>query len=341
MIFDEHNLPADFDDLSKHAPLLERTRFKGEGFIVPENYFDDLAERIITIASLSNTTDRRQPTADSFFTPGGYFEKLTDEILAVAKLSDLKTGESFEIPNSYFNELDETIHTKLALDNLKQDEGFDVPENYFENFSDKILSHVAMDEMSKGPDADVPPGYFDTLADRVAARIAEEEGETEKTAERGRVIVFAEVLKRYARPLSAAASVALIVSVAIWFFNREKKEVLIADTKPVKQNIQPVIPAPKRDTVNMIIQPQNEIVAEPKKINKRKPPVNQEEQPVVNEIDRKDVLEQLYLLDESMVADYITDQHAQLNSTPQEESLNNEMLNYLLDHNADPSDINK
>jgi hypothetical protein len=369
--FDEINLPADFDDLSKHAPLLEKIRFKGEGFVVPENYFEEagelsvsssqlaavggrqsesgfivpgnyfeeLAERIIAIASLSSTADRGPQTADCFSVPEGYFEKLTDQILAVAQLSDLKTGETFEIPQSYFNELDETINTKLALDNLKQDEGFGVPENYFENFSEKILAHVAVDELGKGSDADVPQGYFDTLADRISARIAEEEGtQTVKTAERGRIIVFAEVLKRYARPVSVAASVALIISVSIWFFNRGEDTDKIVHVDPPKKNVQPVIPTPKKDSAIISVQQEN-IAQQPKRI-KKDPTVNQQEQPVVKEVDSKDVLEQLYLLDENMVADYITDKDAELNATPQE-LLNDEMLNYLLENGADPSDINK
>lgn len=370
--FNEYNLPADFDDLSKHAPLLEKIRAKGDGFVVPvdyfaeaeqlsvagcqlsaisgrqsaagfvvpENYFDELAERIIAVASLSSLGDRGQPTADCFSVPEGYFEKLTDEILAVAKLSDLKTGESFEVPDSYFNELDETINTKLALDNLKQDEGFGVPENYFENFSDKILSQVAMDELAKGSDADVPPGYFDTLADRISARIAEEEGaETGKAAERGRIIVFAEVLKRYARPISMAASVALIVSVAVWFFNREEQKVEIAGNKPVKENTRPVVPAPQKDSVQIIIQPKEAIAAQPE-IKKPKP-VNPGQQPVVKEIDSKDILAQVDQLDESMVADYFSEVNMEVDLPQQEESLNTEMLNYLLDNNMEPSDINK
>jgi hypothetical protein len=359
----EHNLPADFDDLSKHAPLLEKIRVKGEGFVVPdgyfeeavslaeslsavggflvpENYFEELAERILAIVSLSNTTDRQLPSADCFSFPEKYFEDLTDKILDAAKLSDLKTGESFEVPASYFNELDETINTKLALDNLKQDEGFDVPRNYFENFADKILTHVAVDELDKGSDADVPPAYFDTLADRIAARIAEEEEiEPEEVAERRRIIVFAEVLKRYARPISIAASVTLIIGVSIWFFNRGEKvdENRFAKTTP-KQNVLPVIPAPKKDSVSITVQPQNNIAAQPE-IKKHKR-VNHEEQKIVKEADKKDVMEQLDLLDESTIADYLSDNNIDINAAPQEKSVNDEMLNYLL-NNVDPSDINK
>lgn len=377
--FNEYNLPADFDDLSKHAPLLEKIRAKGDGFVlpenyfhtsaeeittiakltdnrqpttdngftVPENYFDELAERIIAIVQLSSADNRQLTTDNSFTVPEGYFEKLTDEIIAVAQLADLKS-ESFRIPDSYFNELDETIATKIALDNLKQDEGFTVPENYFDKFTDKILTQISVNELNKSSHvsslkshvsgADVPAGYFDTLADRIAERIADEEGvETGKTVERGRIIVFAEVLKRYARPISVAASVTLILSLGIWFFNRGGEKVEFVDVKRPKENIQPVIPTPKKDSVIITVQPENNIAVQPK-IKKQKPPVNLNEEVAVKAPDSEDILEQLYLLDENTVADYIIE-NPEVETPVQEESLNEEMMQYLLDTNLDPSDI--
>lgn len=347
--FNEHNLPANFDDLSNHAPLLEKLRAKGDGFVVPENYFSAFGEMSVVRCQLSVVGKENS----GFTVPENYFDDLAERIIAIVNLSNtdnrqltsdhrkLTTG-AFEIPAGYFEELDETIRTKLSLDNLKQDEGFAVPGNYFDKFSDKILTQVAVDELGKGSDADVPPGYFDSLADRISARISEEEGiEPEQAEERGRIIVFAEVLKRYARPVSVAASVALLIAVSIWFFNRGEEKVEIAKVNPPKQNIQPVIPTPKKDSVNSVIQPQDNIAIQPKINKKKKQQVNREQQPVVKEVSSKDVLEQLYLLDENTVADYISDQHPEFVSAPQEESLNEEMLNYLLDNNADPSDINK
>lgn len=345
--FNEHNLPADFDDLSKHAPLLEKIRAKGDGYVVPENYFSDSAELSVAGCQLS-VVGKENP---GFTVPENYFEELAERIIAIVNLSTTDdrqpttdcgkpTTVPFEIPADYFNELNETIRTKLSLDNLKQDEGFFIPGNYFEKFADKILTQVAVDEPGKGSDTDVPTGYFDTLADRISSRISEEEDiEPIKAAERGRIIVFADVLKRYARPVSAAASVTLLIAVSIWFFNRKETKVEIAKVNP-QQNIQPVIPAPKKDSATTVIQPQDNIAIQPKN-NKKQKRINQDQQPVVKEVSSQDVLEQLYLLDENMVADYITDQNPEFVSTPQEESLNEEMLNYLLDNDADPSDINK
>ncbi|MEO5642505.1 MAG: hypothetical protein ABIQ40_14135 [Bacteroidia bacterium] len=343
--FDDINLPADFDDLSKHAPLLEKIRAKGEGFVVPEEYFGESA----TLTVISNCRLSVVCKENSGLTvPENYFEKLAENIIAIAGLSSAYNGqlttdnrkltiEPFKIPDDYFEEMDETIRTKLSLDNLKQDEGFAVPSAYFESFSNKIITHVAVDELGKGSDAEVPPGYFDTLADKISACIAEEEG-TIPTKEHGKIIVFAEIMKRYARPVSVAASVALLVAVSIWFFNRGEEKIEMAKINPPQQNIQPVIPLPTKDSV-VVIKTQENIVVQPK-IKKHKQ-LNQQQQEIVKEVSSGDVLEQLDLLDENIVADFVANQNPEIVSPTQDQTLNEEMLNYLLENGTDPSDINK
>ena len=85
MTTDEHNLPADFDDLSKHAPLLEKIRAKGDGFVVPENYFADAGELSMVSGHLSVVSGRQ--SAAGFVVPENYFEELAERIIAVASLS--------------------------------------------------------------------------------------------------------------------------------------------------------------------------------------------------------------------------------------------------------------
>ena len=364
-INDDINLPADFDDLSKHAPLLDSLRAKGDGFavpenyfsesaellnskinlppadgfVVPENYFEDSAEKIISICRLYDLKAR------PFEVPPGYFEELTAQIESIIALNDSTDKNSFTVPENYFSELDSTIKTKIALDNLKQDEGFAVPENYFDKFTAKIESRIAVDDLKNGSDADVPPGYFDTLADKIAARIAEGNPSTLRQAqgseskdeviERGRIIVFAEVLKRYAKPVSIAAGLALILGVSIWFFthsnNQPVKDNFAAN--PAKTNAIPVIPAPKKDSA-IIPQEQPKQIAMKKPKIKKGPEVNHPQEPVVKEIDKKDLLEQLDLIDENTIADYVNETKPEVNEPVQDESLKNEMLNYL-----DPTDI--
>ena len=372
--FNDINLPADFDDLSKHAPLLEKLRGKGDGFVVPgnyfsdaaelsvnttqllgkvgtesgfsvpENYFEELAERIISVSQLMALKN------DSSFTvPEGYFEKLTDEIVSLVNLSSLKNLETFDVPEGYFSELDETLKTSIALDNLKQDEGFTVPEGYFGKLGDSILSRIAVEELNTGSDSDVPEGYFDTLADRIADRIAKEEkGDKDKNVERGRIIVFAEVLKRYARPASIAASIALVIGVSIWFFNRSNgisvdKNPIVKNIPQPKQQLQPnVIPQPKQDS---LVAP-NQIIASTNIDSSSKPvkhisyhPVNPAPQVVVkdqnNKVDKNDVMDQVDLIDVNAIADYVSAQPTEMKNQD-DKFLNESMKEYLLNDDADP-----
>lgn len=365
--YNEHNLPADFDDLSKHAPLLDKLRREAvsgqrsavdgrdAGFIVPENYFDELTERIVSIVNLTSRDADFNAVDNSFPLPENYFEELNDRINAIITLSDTAdhrplTADSFPIPEEYFNELDETLNTKLALDNLRQDDGFEIPEGYFEKLSGKILSHIAVGELNQGSDNDVPSGYFDRLADRISERIAEEEsifadsektGEAdnnEKNIERGRIIVFAEVLKRYSRPLSIAASVTLLISVSTWFFNRGNtiQSDHIAKYVQPKQKFTPVIPLIQ--IPDFVITPGTDKIAV---IDHPKHSLNHQEEKGVKEVNKKDIMEQLDILDESVVADYVSTQNPEIKIVQQEEYLNDQMLNYILDNNIDASDINK
>ncbi len=380
--FDDMNLPADFDDLSKHAPLLEKLRGKGDGFVVPgeyfeemnsvvgcrllvrqsdgltvpENYFEELAERIISVAGCRLSVGQ----LDGFTVPEGYFEKLVDEIESLAYLHNTTYTEQpttdnpeqptngFSVPENYFADLDATLNTRLALDNLKQDEGFTVPEGYFEKLTEKVMSQASTDAMATGSDADVPEGYFDTLADRVAARIAEEEdGAQEETQERSRIIVFAEVIKRYARPVALAASAALLIGVSIWFLNREDKmEQGLADKNsvPKTQPVQPVVPQ-SIDTA--VVQPQQPVVqpdvlaqADTMNVKRKKPknvaPLNLPPDQVV-QVEKQDVMEHYDLLDENMVADYLVMENTELTASG-DEFLDPAMNQYILDNNL-PLDI--
>jgi hypothetical protein len=356
---DEINLPADFDDLSKHAPLLEQLRGKGDGlvvpqnyffesaeltdvkigipehdgFIVPENYFSELAERIISVAQLHGLKNE-----NAFVIPENYFENLTNEITALATISDLKNADVFDVPEGYFAELDNELVTTLALDNLKQDEGFIVPPNYFENFANTIMSRVAMENLNEGSDQDAPEGYFDTLADRIAARIAEEEAAKGKSSsdegkkknkDRARIIVFAEVLKRYAKPVSIAASVALVIGVSIWFFNRSNGG--IVENNSVATNHVKAKPpineiAPKQNYI-----PQQQIAStntvKPVK-DKFHPSVNPSPTQVVK-VEKKDIMEQVDLLDENAIADEISNGLQSISNS--DETIDESILDQLND----------
>jgi hypothetical protein len=313
-----------------------------DGFVVPENYFEELAERILAVVSLKSTA-----AANPFTLPEDYFETLANEITSVANLAALKNPGTFEIPENYFAQLDETLKTNIALDNLKQDEGFKVPENYFGKLGDSVLSRIAVEELNTGSDADVPEGYFDTLADRLANRIAEEENNVkEKNNERGRIIVFAEILKRYARPASIAASLALVIGVSSWFFNRSENnpgQTIAAKDVHSKQQILPIVPLSKKDSALLPLQQlvNNTTIDSAKTAVKYKSPrkINPPPQVVVKDenkhVDKNDVMEQVDLLDAGTIADFVNAQGTELKNQS-DELLNESMKEYLLNDNADP-----
>jgi hypothetical protein len=212
----EINLPEDFDDLSKHAPLLHALRDKGDGFIVPENYFTEVIDLID-------------------------FQK------------QISGAEGFTVPENYFDELNDTLSTKIALDNIRQENGFAVPADYFERLADDITSRAVLEEINAKNDAEVPSGYFDSLADRITARtgITEEKITLENSS---RIYVFSAALKRYSRPVALAASVVLLIVVSFWLLTKEaaiesaqpivKQDSLPQKISPVPQQPQQEIPSP-------------------------------------------------------------------------------------------------
>lgn len=355
--YNDINLPADFDDLSKHAPLLEKLRSKGDGFAVPENYFSETNELVNAQTALPDSTGFVVPAnyfeelaerilalvqlpgkENPFSVPENYFENFADEIASVASLHELKNQEGFELPENYFSELESTLETKLALDNLKQDEGFSVPDGYFEKLTGQIMARAAVDELQNGSDADVPEGYFDSLADRISARIAEEEGGTkEETQERGRVIVFAEIIKRYSRPVALAASAALLIAVSAWFLNRGNEngtDQPITKIDTVTKSVPQVVPQaktnevvasqePKKDSV-VAKAPKQIIAYKPKKENKGLA-VNQT--PVVPvKVEKQDVIDQMYLLDENSVAEALSQANTEAPANEDIDAIQNELM---------------
>ncbi|MBI3511889.1 MAG: hypothetical protein HY064_14605 [Bacteroidetes bacterium] len=352
------NLPADFDDLSKHAPLLHALQKKGDGFVVPENYFSDsaeiilaktilpsadgfvipenyfssLAENIISLAALSELKDK-----ESFSVPEGYFEKFADDVISSAELHAMINKDGFTVPENYFNEFDSELNTKIALDNLKQDDGFVMPGDYFEKLSSSVMSRISIDEKSED-ETKVPDGYFDSLADRITARIREEENITkEKPAEQGRVIVFAEIVKRYSRPAAIAASVALVVAAAVWFLNRndhpEKNPIAKNETH---KNVNPVVTPLKKDSVPVLVIPDqhnNNMAQHDVKKQKPRNGVNHPHDALVK-VEKKDIMDAIDLLDENTVADVVAEKKPDVKDQNNNEQLDQSMKDFLNDNST-------
>ncbi|HLG04085.1 MAG TPA: hypothetical protein VI731_10855 [Bacteroidia bacterium] len=322
----DKNIPADFDDLSKFAPTLLALRGKEGTFVVPENYFSDAASITNAIAGF--------PAENGFVLPENYFDDLAERIVALAGLHAKTMGENFVLPENYFSEFDRELNTKIALDNLKQDEGFSIPEDYFEKLADKIIFRAGMQYLPGEKQTDVPPGYFDTLAGRIAERIAKEEGRAAK----GRVVVFNEYLRRFARPISIAASAALLIALTVWFMNREENrpkqlgEISKNENNPLVEPKLP--PAPAKTEIETQEIAAQRVAVVPKNIKKEQP-LNPAPIAAVH-VNKEDVIAHLDQLDESTVAEFI-DQFATVISD--EPGLDQSIYDYLLDDNADASEL--
>src|SRR6187551_265026 len=136
--FDDINLPADFDDLSKHAPLLEKIRAKGEGmphedssqwgFVVPEGYFEEALPMIESLSAVSGQQSAVGGKDAGFLVPENYFEELAERIIAIVNISsaDNRQPTTDNAPEGYFENLADQILAAAKLSDLKTGESFEV-----------------------------------------------------------------------------------------------------------------------------------------------------------------------------------------------------------------------
>jgi len=113
------------DELKDISPLLASME-KTNIFSAPENYFDNLAEKI-TVYSFLNQDNKAQAENINHLPPG-YFDTLSDQIF-----SKIKSQESEESTDEFEKDFP-------ALYSLKNKNVFSVPPDYFENLSEKIVS---------------------------------------------------------------------------------------------------------------------------------------------------------------------------------------------------------
>jgi hypothetical protein len=120
---------------------------KGDGFSLPENYFDSFSSRLFKkIAEdeelkgypLLVSLQKQNP----FTVPAGYFD-LKEDLLQYPLLTENKTA-NFTVPDVYFDTLSERIINSISLEEEKEaypllyshrnENIFATSENYFENF---------------------------------------------------------------------------------------------------------------------------------------------------------------------------------------------------------------
>jgi len=150
------------DELKKNTPA--------EGFTVPENYFDELAKNIqsrIAIETTLNTEDT------GFGVPEGYFDELANNIQSRIEIETILNteGAGFGVPEGYFDELTNNIQSRLAVEAIlnTEDAGFGVPEGYFDNLPQQLQSRILIEEAIGDPAGhfSVPEGYFEDLNQRI------------------------------------------------------------------------------------------------------------------------------------------------------------------------------
>lgn len=197
----DHNidLPADSDDLSKHAPSLFNLKGKEEGFVVPALYFEELSEQVISKTFI--------PEDGGLVVPENYFEELSSIIEAKTSFDSpstgLRTGAQDDkkhtagliVPENYFEELSSIIEAKTiipeesglsepqdyfeelpslieAKTNIPSEGGLTEPGDYFEELHSNIESKIALESVHAKLADEVPADYFSQMESELHVHIA-------------------------------------------------------------------------------------------------------------------------------------------------------------------------
>ena len=103
-----------------------------------------------------------------FTVPDSYFNELNERIVSGIRLNDLKQNsqQEFTVPENYFTELSGNIMSRIHIEQaLNRPTGFTTPDNYFEDLTTQIQSRVKIEEILSGTaeGMTVPEGYFERL----------------------------------------------------------------------------------------------------------------------------------------------------------------------------------
>ncbi|MBK9932594.1 MAG: hypothetical protein IPP05_00255 [Cytophagaceae bacterium] len=107
-------------------------------FTVPEGYFSELEDRILSEVRVRTLTED-QP----FQAPEGYFESFEERILGAIKTEEFPKEQPFKASEDYFSELENQILGRIALENISKKEAFQLPsDDYFEKMEAKNLEKL-------------------------------------------------------------------------------------------------------------------------------------------------------------------------------------------------------
>lgn len=120
----KNNSTEILNELKEISPFLA-TMEKVNVFQVPQNYFSQLNEKILTELFI-----RRQEKNNVQKVPDGYFDSLSDRIISKIKTENIGSAS------------EEIQELSPALNYLREEAVFTIPENYFDDLSDRILDKI-------------------------------------------------------------------------------------------------------------------------------------------------------------------------------------------------------
>jgi hypothetical protein len=141
-------------------------------FTVPDGYFDELEQQIVSFIKLDELKNDSAPL-QGFTVPENYFEELSANINARINIEEALDKETtgFAVPRGYFEELSDNINTRISIEESldKETTGFSVPQGYFEELSQQIQSRITVEESlsPSGETLAIPEGYFNKLTENI------------------------------------------------------------------------------------------------------------------------------------------------------------------------------
>lgn len=181
-------------------------------FTVPNGYFDELNERILSAVKLDELKNTISP--DCFTVPDGYFETLGNNIQSrIAVEEFLNEEQGFTVPENYFENLNSNIQSRIVVEeHLNEEHGFTVPENYFENLNAQIQSRLLVEQalVNAEDSFTVPENYFNSLNKNILNQTVNQEVVKRKS---NVIRMFSSTAFKYA----TAACVILMVGAGVIF----------------------------------------------------------------------------------------------------------------------------
>ncbi|MEO6851762.1 MAG: hypothetical protein ABI203_11370 [Mucilaginibacter sp.] len=120
-------------------------------FAVPEGYFDDLGEHVISQIKLDEL--KNETAAQGFVVPENYFDELTGNIQARINIEENlnKENTGFTIPGDYFENLQQQIQSRILVEDALSEtaESFTVPQEYFSQLTENILNKTTKQSPEK------------------------------------------------------------------------------------------------------------------------------------------------------------------------------------------------